>query len=283
MQAISARRRVKDRMMLGLMGLAIVVAIVPLGSILVEVIAKGVGAIHSFSFFTQPAPGNPLATGGGVYNGIIGTLEMVAVGGAIFIPLGILAGVYLVEFGAGSRLARAVRFFAEVMTGVPSIIFGIFIYSILVVRAGHFTALAGSLALGIIMWPIVIRTSEEMLSRVPVNVREASIALGIPKWKTVLRVVLPTAAGGLVTGCMLGVARAAGETAPLLFTALGNQFTSYSLNSPISSLSLIIYNGALSAYAAQIQRAWGAALTLIAIVLILTLAARFLTSHRSVV
>lgn len=283
MQATSARRRVTDKAMLGLMGLAILVAIVPLGSILAEVIVKGLRGIHGLSFFTQSPPGNPLQSGGGVYNGIIGSLEMVALASAIFIPLGILAGVYLVEFGPGTLLARLVRFFAEVMTGVPSIIFGIFVFAVLVIRAHHFTALAGALALGMIMWPIVIRTSEEMLIRVPVSVREASMALGTPKWRTVLRVVLPSAAGGLVTGCMLGVARAAGETAPLLFTALGNQFLSYSLNQPINALPLIIYNGALSPYPAQIQRAWAAALTLIAIVLVLTLAARFITSHRSAI
>jgi len=283
MQATSARRRVKDKAMLGLMGLAILVAIVPLGSILIEVIVKGVQGIHGLSFFTQSTPGDPLATNGGIYNAIIGSLEMVALATLIFIPLGILAGIYLVEFGPGTVLARMVRFFAEVMTGIPSIIFGIFIFSILVVRTKHFSAFAGALALGMIMWPIVIRTSEEMLSRVPVSVREASMALGTPKWKTVLRVVLPSAAGGLVTGCMLGVARAAGETAPLLFTALGNQFLSYSLSQPIAALPLTIYNGALSPYPAQIARAWAAALTLIAIVLILTLVARFITSHRSVV
>lgn len=283
MQATSARRRIKDKVMLGLMALAILIAIIPLGSILVEVVVKGLKGIHGLSFFTQSPPGNPLERGGGVYNGIIGTLEMVGLASLIFIPLGILAGVYLVEFGAGTVLARLVRFFAEVMTGIPSIILGIFVYAILVIRTGHFTALAGALALGMIMWPIVIRTSEEMLGRVPVNVREASMALGTPKWKTVLRVVLPSAAGGLVTGCMLGVARAAGETAPLLFTALGNQFVSYSLNQPIAALPLTIYNGALSAYPAEIERAWAGALTLIAIVLIFTLVARLITSQRSVV
>lgn len=283
MQATSARRRIKDKAMLGLMALAILIAIVPLGSILIEVVIKGLKGMHGLSFFTQSPPGNPLQHGGGVYNGIIGTLEMVGLASLIFIPLGILAGVYLVEFGPGTVLARLVRFFAEVMTGIPSIIFGIFIFAILVIRTHHFTALAGALALGMIMWPIVIRTSEEMLGRVPVSVREASMALGTTKWKTVLRVVLPSAAGGLVTGCMLGVARAAGETAPLLFTALGNQFVSYSFNQPIAALPLIIYNGALSPYPAEIERAWAGALTLIAIVLIFTLVARLITSQRSVV
>jgi phosphate transport system permease protein len=278
----SARRRTKDRLMLGLMSLAILIALAPLAAILLEVIAKGLADIHGLSFFTQSVPGDPLSTGGGVYNGIVGTVEMVLLASLIFIPLGILAGIYLVEFGAGTILARIVRFFADVMTGVPSIIFGIFIFAVLVIRTHHFSAFAGALAIGMIIWPIVIRTSEEMLSRVPVNVREASLALGIPKWKTVLKVVLPSAASGLVTGCMLGVARAAGETAPLLFTALGNQFLSYGLSQPIASLPLTIYNGATSAYAPQIARAWSAALTLIAIVLLLTLLARYFASRRSV-
>lgn len=281
MIAPSASRRLKDRVMTVLMGLSIAIALVPLVWILVEVIAKGLAGIHSFSFFTQPPPGIPTSTGGGIYNAIAGTVEMVVIAGLIFIPLGILGGIYLVEFGAGTVLARAVRFFAEIMTGLPSIIFGLFLYLILVVRDQHFSALSGALALGVLMWPIVIRTSEEMLSRVPVEVREASLALGIPKWKTVLNVVLPSASSGLVTGCMLGVARATGETAPLLFTALGNQFTSYSLSSPISSLSLVIYNGALSPYSAQLQRAWAAALTLIAMVLIMTLAARYFAGRRN--
>ena len=281
MKAASVGRRIKDRLMLGLMAVAILLALVPLASILIEVIAKGLAAIHALSFFTQPQPGDPLSTGGGIWNAIVGTLEMVAIACLIFIPLGIVAGIYLVEFGAGTVLARSVRFFTEVMTGVPSIIFGIFIFAVLVIRTHHFSAFAGALAIGLIMWPIVIRTSEEMLGRVPVAVREASMALGIPKWKTVVRVVLPAAASGLVTGCMLGVARAAGETAPLLFTALGNQFMSYSLNQPIAALPLTIYNGATSAYAAQIQRAWGAALTLIALVLVLTVLARFIAARRS--
>jgi phosphate transport system permease protein len=278
----SIARRVKDRVMLGLLALAILVTLVPLVSILAEVAAKGVAGIHRLSFFAQSPPGNPLSTGGGIYSGIVGSLEMVGLAAAIFVPLGILGGIYVVEFGAGTRLARAVRFFSEVMTGIPSIIFGIFLFSVLVIRTHQFSALSGALALGLIMWPIVVRTADEMLGRVPAAVREASLALGIPKWKTVVSVVLPTAAGGLVTGCMLGVARAAGETAPLLFTALGNQFLSYSLRRPIEALPLIVYNGALSAYAAQIQRAWAAAVTLIVIVLVLTLLARFIAARRSI-
>ena len=168
------------------------------------------------------------------------------------------------------------------MTGITSIMVGVFAYGILVVYMHHFSALAGAFALGLIMWPIVLRTSEEMLGRVPTSVREASLALGTPKWRTVLKVVLPSAAAGLTTGSMLAVARAAGETAPLLFTALGREFISFKITQPMSALPLEIFSGAQSPYPEQIQRAWAAALTLIALVLALTLVARFVTARRSV-
>jgi phosphate transport system permease protein len=283
MKGVSTRRKATDRVMLGFLGLAVVLALIPLGAILVEVVVKGIGAIHGLSFFTQPPPGDANATGGGLANAIIGTLIMVALAALVFIPLGILGAVYLTEFASNNRLARTVRFFAEVMTGVPSIMVGVFAYSILVVFViHHFSALAGAFALGLIMWPIVLRTSEEMLSRVPTGVREASLALGTPKWRTVLKVVLPSAAAGLTTGSMLAVARAAGETAPLLFTALGSQYISFNLTQPMSALPLEIFTGAQSPYPPQIQRAWAAALTLIALVLALTLVARFVAARRSV-
>ena len=282
MKGLSARRKATNRVMLALMALAVLLALVPLASILVEVVIKGVGAIHGLAFFTQPPPGDATATGGGLANAIIGTLIMVAMAAVVFIPLGILGAVYLSEFASNNRLSRAVRFFSEVMTGVPSIMVGVFAYGILVVYMHHFSALAGAFALGLIMWPIVLRTSEEMLGRVPTSVREASLALGTPKWRTVLKVVLPSAAAGLTTGSMLAVARAAGETAPLLFTALGREFISFKITQPMSALPLEIFNGAQSPYPQQIQRAWAAALTLIALVLALTLVARFVTARRSV-
>ena len=282
MKGLSARRKATNRVMLALMALAVLLALVPLASILVEVVIKGVGAIHGLSFFTQPPPGDATATGGGLANAIIGTLIMVAMAAVVFIPLGILGAVYLSEFASDNRLSRAVRFFSEVMTGIPSIMVGVFAYGILVVYMHHFSALAGAFALGLIMWPIVLRTSEEMLGRVPTSVREASLALGTPKWRTVLKVVLPSAAAGLTTGSMLAVARAAGETAPLLFTALGREFISFKITQPMSALPLEIFNGAQSPYPQQIQRAWAAALTLIALVLALTLVARFVTARRSV-
>ena len=282
MKGLSARRKATDRLMLALMALAVLLALVPLGSILVEVTIKGAGAIHGLSFFTQPPPGDATATGGGLANAIIGTLIMVAMAAVVFIPLGILGAVYLSEFASDNRLSRAVRFFSEVMTGIPSIMVGVFAYGILVVYMHHFSALAGAFALGLIMWPIVLRTSEEMLGRVPTSVREASLALGTPKWRTVLKVVLPSAAAGLTTGSMLAIARAAGETAPLFFTALGSEFISFKITQPMSALPLEIFSGAQSPYPEQIQRAWAAALTLIALVLALTLVARFVTARRSI-
>ncbi len=282
MKGVSARRKATNRMMLAFMALAVLLALVPLASILVEVVIKGVGAIKGLSFFTQPPPGDATASGGGIANAIVGTLVMVAMAAVVFIPLGILGAVYLSEFASNNRLSRAVRFFSEVMTGVPSIMVGVFAYGLIVVYVHHFSALAGAFALGLIMWPIVLRTSEEMLGRVPTSVREASLALGTPKWRTVLKVVLPSAAAGLTTGSMLAIARAAGETAPLFFTALGSEFISFKIAQPMSALPLEVYSGATSPYPEQIQRAWAAALTLIALVLALTLVARFVTARRSV-
>jgi phosphate transport system permease protein len=281
-KGVSAKRKATSRLMLALMGLAVLLALVPLVSILAEVAIKGIGAIHGLSFFTQPPPGDATATGGGLANAIVGTLIMVAIAALVFIPLGILGAVYLSEFASNNRLSRAVRFFSEVMTGVPSIMVGVFAYGLIVVLwIHHFSALAGAFALGLIMWPIVLRTSEEMLRRVPTSVREASLALGTPKWRTVLKVVLPSAAAGLTTGSMLAIARAAGETAPLFFTALGSEFISFKITQPMGALPLEIYSGATSPYPEQIQRAWAAALTLIALVLALTLVARFVTARRS--
>jgi phosphate transport system permease protein len=281
-KGLSARRKATNRLMLALMALAVLLALVPLVSILAEVAIKGAGAIHGLSFFTQPPPGDATATGGGLANAVIGTLIMVAMATVVFVPVGILGAVYLSEFASNNRLARAVRFFSEVMTGIPSIMVGVFAYGILVVYMHHFSAIAGAFALGLIMWPIVLRTSEEMLGRVPTSVREASLALGTPKWRTVLKVVLPSAAAGLTTGSMLAVARAAGETAPLLFTALGSEYISFKITQPMSALPLEIFSGATSPYAEQVQRAWAAALTLIALVLALTLVARFVTARRSI-
>jgi phosphate transport system permease protein len=277
---LSARRRGTDLAMRALILFAVLLALTPLVWILFDVVKMGIHAIRGASFFTQGPPGDPSERGGGVYNGILGTFVMLGVASLIAIPLGLLGAVYLVEFGAGGRFARTVRFFGDVMTGIPSIVFGIFVYTLVVASTHQFSAFAGALAIGFIMWPIVMRTSEEMLRLVPRELREAAYALGVPRWRTILRVVLPTAASGLVTGIMLGVARAAGETAPLLFTALGNQFVSAKLSRPISALPLEIFRGATTAFAAANERAWAAALTLIVFVLLLTVGSRALVRRR---
>lgn len=278
-QTVSARRRTTDRVMRALMLLAIVIAITPLVWILFDVVKMGYHALGA-SFFTQGPPGNAAARGGGALNGIVGTLIMVGMAAAMAIPLGILGAVWIVEFSGGGKRAATVRFFADVMTGIPSIVFGIFVYTLIVLTTKQFSALAGSVAVALIMWPVVLRTSEEMLRLVPNELREAAYALGTPRWRTVLKVVLPSAAGGLVTGIMLSLARASGETAPLLFTALGNQFVSHSLNKPISALPLEIFRGATSAFAASQERAWASALTLIVLVLLLALGSRALVGRR---
>ncbi|MGH2704635.1 MAG: phosphate ABC transporter permease PstA [Actinomycetota bacterium] len=280
MKRASLRRRLVDLSMRGLLGVAVAVAIAPLVWILFDVARRGISAVKGLEFLTKGPPGDPSAVGGGVANGIIGTFLMVGIATAIAVPVGILGAVYLVEFSLGGRLASGVRFFADVMTGLPSIVFGIFVYSVIVIATGSFSALSGALALALIMWPIVLRTSEEMLRLVPREVREGALALGVPRWRAVLRVILPSAAAGITTGSLLALARAAGETAPLLFTALGNQFIAFRLDHPMSALSLEIFRQATTAYDAANARAWAAAATLIGIVLVASVAARTLAARR---
>ncbi|GAC1415223.1 MAG: phosphate ABC transporter permease PstA [Actinomycetota bacterium] len=276
---ISGRRRGTDRIMRGLLLLAIIIALTPLIWILFDVVKMGFHAL-SGAFFTQGPPGNASVRGGGVLNGIIGTLIMVGLAALAAVPLGVLGAIWLVEFGGRAKRASFVRFFADVMTGIPSIVFGIFVYTLIVLATHHFSALAGSVALALIMWPVVLRTSEEMLRLVPNELREAAYALGTPTWRTVLKVVLPSAAGGLVTGIMLALARAAGETAPLLFTALNNQFVSLAVNKPMASLPTEIFRNAAQPYSVAVERAWASALTLILLVLVLSLGARAIVARR---
>jgi phosphate transport system permease protein len=278
---VSLRRRAADRAAQATMRLAVVLALAPLAWIVVDLARRGMAAIGGVGFFTQGPPGDPSAAGGGVANGIVGTLLMVTLGGVLAVPLGIMGAVWLSEFAGQGRLGRAVRFFAEVMTGVPSIVLGIFVYALVVVATGSFSAVAGALALALVMWPLVLTTAEAMLRQVPRDVREAALALGVPRRRVVVKVVLPTAAGGLVTGVLLAVARAAGETAPLLFTALGNQFVSVRLDQPMSALPLEIFRGATSPFTAANQRAWAGALTVLALVLALSMTARRLGARRA--
>lgn len=233
------------------------------------------------SFFLENPPGNPSLGGGGFSNGIIGSFIIVGIAALLAMPIGILAAIYLAEYGRG-RWSQSVSFFTDVLTGIPTIVTGAFVYSIWVTRFG-FSGFAGSLALAIVMLPLVIRTTTQMLLLVPNELREASLALGGSQRRTVLRVVLPSALPGIITGLMLAVARAMGETAPLLLTALGNDlFTEANPGKRMSTLSLQIFNNAISGFRAGQARAWAGALTLIGIVLVLTVTARFFAGRSRV-
>jgi phosphate transport system permease protein len=272
-----SRRHLKDVMARGTCVAFTFLAIVPLASVLLYIGAKGVGGL-SWSFFTElPKPVGE--SGGGMANALGGTLFLVGLACAVGIPVGVLSGVYLAEFGRG-RFATVVRFSADVMSGVPSIAVGIFVYTLVVLSMRRFSALAGGIALGILMVPTIMRTTEELLKLVPDSLREAGLALGIPKWRVILRVVLRTGASGIATGIMLAVARVAGETAPLLFTAFNNRFWSARLDRPMGSLPVQIYTYAVSPYPEWHRQAWAAALVLVGMVLILNVLARLLTMSR---
>lgn len=267
------RRQGKSAVMIGLLIAAVVVAVGVLAWVLIYVAIQGASALN-LNFLTQNPPGNPGSAGGGFYNGIVGSLIIVGIATAIAIPLGIGAAIYLVEYGRG-QLSATIRFFNDVLIGIPTIVTGAFIYAIWVTRFG-FSGFAGSLALSIVMLPLVTRTTEEMLRLVPNELREGSLALGATRSQTVMRVCLPTALPGIITGVMLAVARAMGETAPLLLTALGNDlFTQYNPSQRMSTLSLQIFDNAVTGFQEGQARAWAGALTLIAIVLIFTFGARF--------
>lgn len=274
----SYRRRILlDRLARWGCVVATLLALLPLASVLIYVTAKGIGGLNWDLFVELPKPVGEV--GGGFGNAMLGTLLLVGLACAVSIPIGVLAGLYLSELGS-TRLARAVRFSADVMSGVPSIAVGIFVYSLVVLSMRRFSALAGGIALGILMLPTITRTTEELLKLVPDSLREAGLALGVPKWRVILQVVLRTGAPGIATGVMLAVARAAGETAPLLFTAFGNRFWSTSLDKPIASLPVQIFTYAVSPYEDWHRQAWAAALVLIAMVLLLNVAARLLTYSR---
>ncbi len=279
--AVSPRRRRTDRFARGSVLAGTLIALVPLVLVLYYLLREGLGA-WSPDFFTTDPTGNTFFKNsdiGGIRSAVIGTIEMVALASAIAVPVGIGVAVWLVEYGKGHWFAQLVRFFVDVLTGVPSIVFGLFIYIVLVVGTG-FSGYKGSFALALLMLPVVTRSAEVVLLLVPGALRESALALGAERWKVIFRVVLPTALSGLVTGVLLAVARAAGETAPLLFTAGATNKLGYNLSQAMNSLPVQIYTDVTSPTQSVVNRAWGAALTLVVLILILNLVAR-LVSRRS--
>lgn len=271
------RRKTTNVVMLSVSFIAAFVTIVPLIFIFYYTISKGIAHLNLNFFIKLPKPVGE--TGGGMVNAIMGTFILILIGGAIGIPVGILSGTYLAEFGH-NKFGATVRFFADVLSGIPSIVVGVVAYTLVVIPMKHFSALAGGIALAILMIPIVTRTTEEMINLVPHSFREAGLALGIPKWKIILMIVLKTAWKGIATGILLGVSRAAGETAPLLFTALGNRFWSISIFQPIASLSVYIYEYASAPYKDWNDQAWTAALVLIFLISLLSLIFRIITRSK---
>jgi phosphate transport system permease protein len=270
-------RTVTDHAATGLAILATLLVVAPLFAIFGYLIYKGASSLN-LAFFTQiPKPEGEV--GGGMANAIVGSGVLLGIASLIGVPIGIGGGIYLAEFGRGTRLANAVRFTADVLNGVPSIVMGIAIYALIVSPQKHFSAFSGGVALGIMMIPTVTRTTEEMLLMVPNSIREAALGLGVPAWRSVLSITLKTASPGVITGCMLAFARVAGETAPLLFTALGNQFWSVSLNEPIAALPLQIYIYAISPYDDQHRLAWAGALVLIALIVLAVSLVRYVASR----
>jgi len=254
-----------------------VLVITPLVAIFGYLIFKGASSLN-WAFFTKiPAPVGE--SGGGMANAIVGSAMLLGIGSVIGVPVGISAGIFLAEFGRGTKLANLVRFTADVLNGVPSIVMGIAIYALIVLPQGHFSAFAGGVALGIMMIPTITRTTEEMLLMVPHSIREAALGLGVPNWRSVLSITLKTALPGVITGCMLAFARVAGETAPLLFTVLGNQFWSTNLNQPIAALPLQIYVYSQSAYDEWHRLAWAGALVLIVLIVVAVSLVRFVTTR----
>jgi phosphate transport system permease protein len=273
----SAMRTATDHIATGLAILATVLVVTPLVAIFGYLIYKGASSVN-LAFFTEiPKPEGEV--GGGMANAIVGSGVLLGIASLLGVPIGIGGGIYLAEFGRGTRMANAIRFTADVLNGVPSIVMGIAIYSLIVFQQKHFSAFAGGVALGIMMVPTVARTTEEMLLMVPNSIREAALGLGVPNWRSVLSITLKTASPGVITGCMLAFARVAGETAPLLFTALGNQFWSVDVNRPIAALPLQIYIYAISPYDDQHRLAWAGALVLIALIVLAVSLVRYVASR----
>jgi phosphate transport system permease protein len=276
LRPVSARRRRADRLARGVLLALTAVALVPLVLVVYYLLERGLGAL-SWEFFTTDPTGSFLGDPGGIKSAILGTIEIVALATLIAVPIGVLVALYLVEFGRGKAFGTVVRYFVDVMTGVPSIVFGLFVYIVLVTSTLFglgYAGWKGGVALALLMLPVVVRSGEVVLLLVPDSLREAALALGAPRWKVALRIVLPSALPGLITGSLLAIARAAGETAPLLFTSAYVLGTSFNLDGRINSLPLQIFTDVGQAQDRLVQRAWGAALTLVALILLLTLIAR---------
>lgn len=272
-EALHRRRKVVSSVMLGLTGVASFLVVVPLLLIFYHLVSAGAGALNLDFFLRLPVPVGE--TGGGMANAFLGTTLLVSYAGLIGIPIAVAAGVFLAE-GGRSRFASFVRFVADVMNGIPSIVTGIFIWAWIVVWMGGFSLFAGSMALAVMLIPMVARTTEEMVRLVPKELREGGRALGFTRWRTTLGIILPAAKSGILTGVLVALARIAGETAPLLFTAFGNPFWEWRVNEPVSSLPLLIYQYAISPYDDWHRQAWAASLVLIGLVLAVSLAARLI-------
>jgi phosphate transport system permease protein len=273
-----ARRRFRNALVATLAIAATALGVLWLALILFTLLSHGVAAI-SLDLFTQMTP--PPGSKGGLLNAIFGSVAMTAAATLIGTPVGIIAGTFLAEYGRASRFAEIVRFINDILLSAPSIIIGLFVYEVMVLRMGHFSAWAGATALAIIVVPVVVRTTEDMLTLVPNSMREAAAALGAPRWKVIVMIAYRAAVQGMLTGVMLAVARIAGETAPLLFTALNNQFWTTNMNAPMANLPVVIFQFALSPYADWQSLAWGGALLITASILALNILARVVASRSS--
>jgi len=269
-------RRGISTLMTGLTLLCTLLAVGALLVILFYIAYRGIGSLNFQFLIDRP---RPVGEGGGIGNAIVGSLVLLLISSVVGLPLGICVGIYLSEIGRG-RIGGAVRFIVDTLTGIPSIVTGVFVYTILVLPMKHFSAMAGGVALALIMIPIVARTTEEMLKLVPHSMREGALALGAPQWRVILGVVVPAAAPGIATGAMLAIARISGETAPLLFTAFGSRFFPESLNEPIASLTVQIYNYAISPYDEWHAQAWAATLVLMTLVLGINIIVRLMTRKK---
>jgi phosphate transport system permease protein len=271
-------RKIKSTLASGIAFVSALLVIAPLGLVFFHLLVNGAGSVN-WDFFTKlPAPVGAL--GGGMVNAIVGSLELLARAGAIGIPIGVLGGVYLAEYGS-ARINSVLRFLADVLNGIPSITWGVVVYGLVVLRFKGFSAYAGGLALGLIMIPLILRTTEEVVLLVPNGYREAALALGVSRWKTIVHIVMKTASKGIITGILLALARVGGETAPLLFTAFGNRFWNHSLSQPIAALPLQIFTYAISPYDDWHRQAWAGALVLVTGVFCVNVLVRILTRGRT--